>query len=319
MKVFLDTNVWSYVADHDAGDDLARAARHAGAEILVAPAIVDEVRELPNEQARRRVLQLITRPQWTRLMPDAYSECLELKAEISRLRPQWVLPNPNLREIRTLRYDWVRRSGGFWYRARAGILPAETDESVRQENEQRLAREDSYEMRRRLSVGNQQDGSTPLQHVAGLPDESTPGWNGDPVPYWRVPGLYVFWSELLVYTSPYRHWLDSELDVGAMLSDGASLSRLWLYEMSALAVPRQWIRGAFEFLQGWHRVTDGTPMDSQLSTHLVETDLFVSADRNFVRFAQRCKSDAPFDLARAQRVSAGRAGVDELLALLGSG
>jgi predicted nucleic acid-binding protein len=49
MKVFLDTNIWSYIADHLAGDDLARAARRAGAEVLVAPAIVDEAREPPND------------------------------------------------------------------------------------------------------------------------------------------------------------------------------------------------------------------------------------------------------------------------------
>jgi hypothetical protein len=315
MRLFLDTNVWSYVADCGAGSDLASAAMRSKAEIVVSPAVVDEATALPNEGARKRVLALVTDPQWKRLMPESFSESVEVKQEILRLRPAWKVASPKLAEVNRLRYDWVRRSGGFWHRAREGVAPKKTDESLRADREFEIAKGESYQIRQRL-VGARPAADTHLQHVAGLPDAGTPGWSGDPVHYWRVPSLYFFRSELLIYASPVREWIDAEVDVGAMMSDAASMNRLWLHEMDPHNVPRQWLRGAFEFLQAWHKVTDGTPGDSRLATHLAEVDQFVSADKNFVRFAERCRDEAPFRLAQARCVSGGRDGVDQLLALV---
>lgn len=316
MRIFLDTNAWSYIADHDAGEDLARASRASATKIAVSPGVVDEVRRLPLADVRKRVLTLLAEHQWTRLLPEAFSECNELKAEIRRLRPAWVIPAPKLSEINRLRYDWVRKKGGFWDRAGGCVRERETDESVRADRELRLAREESYQIRRRFSAVKKPGGETHLQYVAGMPSNGTPGWTGKPVEYWRVPSLHFFSSELLVYTSPAREWLDSEIDMGAMFVDAASMNRLWLHEMSPVAVPRQWLRGAFEFLQAWHKITDGTPGDSRLATHLVEVDHFISADKNFVRFAERCRAEAPFPTAIATRIHGGREGVDEILRLI---
>lgn len=316
MRLFLDTNVWSYFADHDAGADLVKAARQGGAQIVVSPTVVDELRELPFPEVRRRALKLITRAEWVRLMPDSFQECAQVKAEIARLRPDWLLPAPKLVELHRLRYDWVRRSRGFWDRARNDIAPVRTDESLRADREHRAARDQSYDIRKRVSTQKLQAGDTHLQHVAGVPEDGTLGWSGSPVAYWRLPSLYFFRSELFVYTSPAREWLDSEVDVAAMLSDAAAMNRLWLHEMDERAVTCQWLRGAFEFLQQWHTVTDGTPSDSRLATHLVEADRVVSADKNFVRFAARCRAEAPFRTAEAVRVPGGRDGVDETLRLV---
>ena len=135
-------------------------------------------------------------------------------------------------------------------------------------------------------------------------------------PLLAIASLHFFCSELIIYASPVREWLDSEIDVGAMFADSASMNHLWLHELNPAAVPRQWLRGAFEFLQAWHKITDGTPDDSKLATHLVEVDHFISADKNFVRFAERCRAEAPFPTAIATRISGGREGVDEILRLI---
>jgi len=317
MRVFLDTNIWSYVADWGAASELAAVIRESNVELAVSPAIVDEAMALPQEAARSRLLSVVTDPRWTRLMPEAFNECAEVKREIQRLRPEWIIAAPKLAEVNRLRYDWVRRTGGFWGRARTGALPLVSDESVRGDRESRLAREESYRIRQRVATnGRPAGGDTHLEHVAYIPANGTPGWNGNPVHYWRMPSLRFFRAELLIYASPVREWLDSEVDVVAMLGDAASMNRLWLHEMDPTAVPRQWLRGAFEFLQAWHKVTDGTPGDARLATHLVEVDWLVSADKNFVRFAERCRSEAPFPTAQAHRVAGGRAGVDALLTLI---
>ncbi|WP_198350314.1 hypothetical protein [Burkholderia ubonensis] len=59
----MDTKVWSYIADHQAEFDLAAAARASRVEIMVSPAVVDEVRQIPDAAARQRVLNAVTLPQ----------------------------------------------------------------------------------------------------------------------------------------------------------------------------------------------------------------------------------------------------------------
>ncbi|WP_058974545.1 PIN domain-containing protein [Pseudomonas syringae] len=312
MRFFLDTNIWSYIANEGAGSELAMRAREAGVEIVISPAVVDEVQRLPVPEARRKVIQLVTRKDWKRLMPEIFSECAEVKSEIIRLRPEWVIAEPKMAEFRRLRYDWARASGGFWDRARRETETPATNESIRRDEEERLAVEQSYAIRERMKKikpGSEEH----LQKVGHIPEAATPGWSGDPIPYWRVPSLHMFRAELQIYESAVREWLDSEIDVAAMLSSPGSMNRLWLHELDAVAVPRQWLRGAFEFLQAWHKVTTGTPGDSRLATHLVDADVIISADKNFVRFAERCRDEAPFSIGKTLRAQANRAGVDEVL------
>lgn len=315
MKFFLDTNIWSYIANQDAGAELAIAAHRARVDILISPAVVDEVKKLPMPEVRRKVVRLVTQSRWTRLMPESYSECMELKGEIRRLRPEWIINSPNMKNINRLRYEWVRRTGGYWDRAALEVIPLKTNETLRREREERLAVEQSFAIRQRMSKSKSQ-GATHLQEIGFLPELGTPGWRGTPVDYWRMPSLHFFNAELQVYASPIREWLDSEINVFAMLASSKSMNQLWLHELNPAAVPRQWLRGAFEFLQAWHKVTTGTPGDSRLATHLLDADVIVSADKNFVRFAERCRAEAPFKIGKTVQVSAERDGIDQLLQLI---
>ncbi|MEH6387090.1 MAG: PIN domain-containing protein [Pseudomonas profundi] len=312
MRFFLDTNIWSYIANEDAGRELAIRARKAGVQIVVSPAVVDEVQQLPVLEARRKVIRLLTEKDWKRLMPEVFNECAELKSEIRRLRPEWIIAEPNMREFNRVRYDWVRQSRGFWDRARREIDSPPMNEGVRREQEERLAVQQSFAIRERLKK-TKSGSETHLQHIGFIPEADTPGWTGKPVDYWRVPSLHLFKSELRIYESAISEWLDSEIDIPAMLSSPESMNRLWLHELDPESVPRQWLRGSFEFLQAWHKVTTGTPGDSRLATHLIDADVIISADKNFVRFAERCRKEAPFKIGKTLRAQANRAGVNEVL------
>ncbi|MGS1011171.1 type II toxin-antitoxin system VapC family toxin [Achromobacter anxifer] len=317
-RILLDTNIWSYVAELNMGDALSRAARIASAEILAAPTVVQELKQISNVGKRRAALTLVTRLDWKRLMPEAYSECMELKAEIRRLRPHWCILNPSLIEVHRLRYDWIKKSGGFWERARNDVPDRITDESIRAEKELELARSEATAIREKVKHSNQNVGAIHLQEVAHIPFDKL-GWNGTPVDYWRAPSLYSFSAELMIYASPYREWLDNEVDVMAMLADRRSMNRLWFHELDARNVPRQWMRGAFELLMAWHKITPGSPGDCSLATYLPDADVVVSADKNLVNFANRCYTDAPFKTAEAVKARGGEGAIQDLLEFIMKG
>jgi hypothetical protein len=316
MKVLFDSNVWRYVANQDAGAALELCALENDVHVVVVPALVFEARGLRDDPVRKAILKLLARRTWKRLMPEAFLEAQEIKTAIRRYRPEWLIRSPDLTEVNTLELDWMRDEGGFWSRAEEDIPPPLTTESLRGERELDLARQESQEIRKRVLQRKQALGSISLREAYGVPQSDLPGWQGKPVEYWRVPSLYHIQTELAVYASPYREWLDSEIDVAAIAASPESLTKLWYYEITPKDTPRQWVRGAFEFLQAFHKATTGNPADSQLSSHLLDVDVLVSADRNFVRFAEKCRADAAFAVAQAQLVAGGVNAVSELLALL---
>ena len=140
-----------------------------------------------------------------------------------------------------------------------------------------------------------------------------PGWDGTPVSAWRVAGLTISGYALRAKTHPFRDWLRAFVLFSETQKDHASWNHFWLHEVEEKRMPRFWISWAFEHLMAFRKVTNGTPCDIQLSTYLVGSDLVVSADKGFISSSRRCHSEAPFNIAQAHLIPAGRQGVEALL------
>jgi hypothetical protein len=313
MKVFLDTNIWRYIADAGAFSTLESTASYNGIELVVAPALVYEVSNFRDDSLRKKILKMIASPSMVRLMPEAYLEAEEIKKMVEKYRQDWLIQDPDYSEINRLIDDWKSIEHGFWSRMADDISPPVTNESQRGELEHQLAQKESKEIRRRMS-----DKKSMLPKDLDLKNVYFPlpvgqqGFEREVVEYWRVPSLYHFQAEFQIYASPYREWLDSFIDVSKVKAQSESLTELWYYQVSGYELPRQWVRGAFEYLQSFHKVTSGTPIDTQLSSHLIDVDVVMSADRNFIRFINQCRKDAPFSIAQEYLISGGADGVDEV-------
>jgi hypothetical protein len=314
MKVFLDTNIWRYIADAGAFNTLVETASNNGIELVVAPALVHEVRQLRDDTLRKEILKIITSPSLVRLMPEAYLEAEDIKKVMEKYRRGWLTQNPDGSECDLLIDDWTKIEGGYWGNAANDISPPATDESQRGELEHELAQQESKEIRARIN-----DKKSVLPVSLDLKKVYFPlaVENSEPdrelVEYWRAQSLYHFKTEFEIYTSPYREWLDYFIEVSKIESQSDSLAEMWYNEILSNELPRQWLRGAFEFLQCFHKITSGTPGDSQLSSHLVDVDVVMSADKNFIRFVKQCRKDAPFPIAQEYLISAGSTGVEEVI------
>lgn len=320
-RVLLDRNAWSYVADSGAGPDLLRAALRSHAEILVAPTVVFETLAIGDEQMRKRHMLLLTLPHWHRLMPDAYSKCMELLGEIKRLHPEWLRPQPDRERFRFQRHDWTRKKGGFWQIAREN--PAQLAEQLGikegwQKNLTDLARLEAQQWRDQFREDPSAE-NWRLHAVTGAPNFSVPGWNGDPVHLWRLAGWSTMMVALNIPGHPYSDWLLPEIDPQRLDPHAPSWGRFWFHEVDPHAMPRFWLQWAFRWLQGFQKYTPGTPADASLATYLPECDLFISADRNIIRNVIACKLDAPCPITDAQKIPGGTEGVDTVLKLIRSG
>lgn len=318
-RILLDTNVWSAFARDGVGSDLFRAVKTGDATLVVPPLVLYEALATPSAEARRRLVSLLTMRTWKRLMPEAYTQCLEIISEIKRLRPEWLRSQPDMQRFTKQRYDWTRKTGGLWERARFHTEETRTFLGIDDGWSRALleqARWGSQEQRRLVhSQGVRTIG--PLKNfTATFPDYSPEGIGNEPLQLWRVSAWSCTRKALEISRHPYRDWLAPFLDFDLIECSETSWNRFWLREIAEAEMPRLWLQWAFEMLQSTQKVTPGTPGDAALSNYLPECDLVISADANFIRNVARIRDDAPSYIPDAAYVSAGSGMVAETLALI---
>lgn len=92
-RVLLDTRAWRELIDADAVELLRKTAKRTTSHVLVAPGVVYEMLRTPDSDLRRRQIQAVTRQSWTRLMPEIFTECNDVRAVIGARRPEGCLPS----------------------------------------------------------------------------------------------------------------------------------------------------------------------------------------------------------------------------------
>jgi hypothetical protein len=304
IRVLLDSNIWRYFVDAGAVGRLVSAVQRSGRKLCVAPACLYEATDCGTPDLRKAILSAMTLPSWHRLMPEAFCEAEEIKSEIERCRPEWLRAKPNLKEWQALRHDWMRRYGGAWDRATNDPQLIQSVQGPTLE----LARAEARDLKEETSAWSSKWRTLPLMSFL-----ATDAPSEEPVEAWRHQGFRVFTKALSRAGHPYVEWLEGEVDLKLMLLDQASLRRFWLKDCQVENMPRQWLRWAFAFLQRMHKISDGTPVDSQLGTYLLDVDLFITADRILVGIAERCRAEAPFRIASARKTPGGDPGVEAAL------
>lgn len=316
MKVLLDTNVWRYLADSGRQSLLNSEAKRGGYEIAICPAIVNETLRIGDAGLRRKVVELQTRRCWHRLMPDSYLEFEDMKREIQRTHPDWMLPNPDKSAFRKLSYNWSRATGGWWSYVRENVDISASRLRPRDDLIINLARDQSREMRDAVLKSQKPMVGNWLSNLEGSwdVDGATMRFAG-----WRVYA-YTIWRNMFLSDVTTRQWMGCHIDIDRMLHGKPSdFFNFWHHEATAIALPREWLRAAVYAMQADRKVTDGNPLDATIGVHLVDVDLVVSADRNFVSMIKRCHEEAPFVTADAFLISGGDAGINQLFELLSEG
>ncbi len=276
---------------------------------MIAPAVLFEAAHSRDPSVRAALLSAMVDPTWKRLLPEAFSEALELKTEIRRLRSDWLRPNPQLGRYRALLHGWSKKNGGLWDR----ILTEAEALQLSDADYLHACREQAYRLREDAVKLPLSWRDADLKKTFGSLSMPLLGWDGSPFEPWRLDGLNVLTMAMKIDNHPTREWIEGEIDIEQMLFEQESLTRFWFHEVQSIRMPRHWLRWAFEFLHRLYRTNDGTPADTQIGTYLVDVDLMLSADQRFVAVAERCRMDAPFKIAKSLLIPGGDDAIQGLL------
>lgn len=314
QRLILDTNVWRYIVDDNAIPHLLKHTRKYDADILIAPSVLYEAMRSGDALLRQKLVSSMAMKKWCRLMPEAFSESQELLEEIRRVRPDWLKIPKQPQEFIQLRYDWSRRIGGFWDRARFNT-EQEASYISTSNGDLEIAREGARNRRDDLKNSSWKE-SHPLKHVwVDLPLRPA-GWGNKPVEAWRALGWMATGNAISRGDHPYREWLSDFVDLDKIQFDSTGWVKFWLFDIDLLRMPRAWLRWAFEHLQQFRKVTDGAPCDVQLATYLLDADCVVSADKTFIQLVERVRTEAPFTIARGICVPGGIPGIEALFEVM---
>ncbi len=314
-KVLLDTNIWRAITDARSAQELSLLCRSKGVQIVVAPCTVFETLRMGDVDLRNKIVRVQAASHWLRLMPEAFYECDEIIREVRRLHPEWLQPDPDLTKYDDIVRDWSRRTSigkrpdalGFWGRAK--IMPDLMASAVvdpRLEVARVETKEAQAQGKERLK------GPMQLTGLKGrLPSQQV----GSEIEAWRWPSLAAFFAHI-VDDGAYRDWLAPWLKIGPQFMDRQLWRKFWTEEAALASMPRQWLRWAFNYYQLYAKWSSGTPADEQLSSHLIDVDHVVSADRGFIRLVGDIGAQAPFEIANGHQVSGGIDGAEALISLI---
>lgn len=311
MRVLLDTNIWRYLVDTGYFDQLYKVTRQFGIRVVVAPSVVIETLRMSDSGLRKKIVRAQTLDCWERLMPEAYLQSEDVKREMIRLHPEWVLKNKKITQFKKLRYDWMRAKGGFWGKVSDNTDMVANRYRSSDASDLEKVRQQSRDVRSSvLDSGEGIVNTKSLNQIMG--SWTTSEGKKIVLDAWRVYAETI-WVNLLTQDSPMQQWIACEIEINLLLNYYAlDFVKFWESEVQAETVPREWLRFALYALQSERKVTDGNPTDSAIAVHLIDVDYFVSADKNFVGMVNQIRDEAPFRTAHGFLVGSGNEGMKRL-------
>lgn len=184
-RVLLDTNIWRYVVDNNGQDALLRLARDGCYNVQIAPGVLHETLRLNDAALRSSLVHLMTNVRFHRLIPEAYSESMEILQEIKRVRPVWLRERPDLRFYNRLKKDWSRKTGGFWVRCERSPESEARYVSRIEGDDMDQAKSKVREARKEM-IDSGWKSNPPMDKTLAAFNFPVPGWRGDTVEAWRI-------------------------------------------------------------------------------------------------------------------------------------
>jgi hypothetical protein len=306
QRLMLDTNIWSRLAEQGQQYQFNQLVRNKQVDVVMPPATLLEVLRTQDRQLRRAAPKLVCRRAWRRLRPEAQAEAAELVAEIRRLRPAWILDQPDLDAITGLERFWLRTIYDLALADAPQLLALNQVVGARERKEISDLQEDQQVRFRSdgffRSLEEAQEQFATLAVTPGPPgsrisrNAEADGWDpGTKVAPWRFDLLSVQWKALVLdpvrthitgQAATYADWVGAYVNLEAIRYSRRDFGHFILYEINEAHMPRTWLRRAVALIQHSMKLGHGNPVDAQLASYLVDADLFITNDKRYARILE---------------------------------
>jgi hypothetical protein len=312
MRVALDTNIWSYLADSGEVAKFDARAAAAGLRIVTPPSILLEVLYTRDPGRRMAIVDALCSGRRLRPPTEAQAMCEEVIAEIRRLHPEWLRRMPDTAEVASLNSFWTKR---IWREARHRASATRVDGAER-------SHQDLITRNQRTNASNAEAEAFDILDLNALVASPQPGdalkgrgWRDErPVALWRAENAVLYWYQVIVVgsraivtkeDSTFTDWVGAYVDLRELRRHEDEFFAMWLYDVNAKAVLRNWVAWAIVWAQMQRKVEQSGAIDAQHSAYLCDCDVFLTADKRFAHALNIVADQAPAPVATTRLVSAG--------------
>jgi hypothetical protein len=293
MRLYLDTNVYSMLAERGDASAVRSLFRSRGVEVLVSGLNLLEIWAIPSRRDQRReadaLLEVATEFEG---LPLAYRHCREVLAELRHLRPEWVRRIVHYRKARAFLAGHLDE----WHRFRDGWLPDPGAYAAYRRDAE--AGGSASRAVQRLERSSRLKNDLNLWLVATTQDSAQAVARrdlNDPEQAWRIECLQV-WHNAIVNQEPasrdYIDYLGPYLRPEAF-ADKRKTADFWLREVDATRMPLNRSSGLAHYFQLAHKITHGNPGDILHTCYLLDVDVFVTADTAFANVLSEVQRRVP--------------------------
>ncbi len=293
MILYFDTNVYDLLVKQAETETSALNGylRRQGHIVLVSLDNIGETARISQAEKRQQqygVIRIIGRKLCS---PFSYLQAEEVRHEIERCRPQWLVPLPKVGNIESLLRDQKR----IWKMLQKKGTLDKLDWSVPIEALKRVIASSVHLSKTLRKV---QLNSESLKFKG--PDPTMQALI-DSLPYaeqwWRMESQGVWWEALhgALTTRDYCDWLLPYVRIEDILPE--DWLYFWLRDVSADAVPRNRIQGLAHHYQTLFPIKAGNVMDTNHAAYLLECDAFFTRDNDFFGVLTKVISDMKIKVA----------------------
>jgi hypothetical protein len=318
MRVALDTNIWSYLADASAVAEFDARAATAGLRVVTPPSILLEVLYTRDPARRRAIVEALCSGRRIRPPSEAQTMCEEVIAEIRRLHPEWLRRMPDTAEVASLNSFWTKR---IWREARDRAREARVD-GVERRHQELITRN---QRNNTLKARDQGFDIHDLNALLAKPEDGDAlrgrGWRDErPAAMWRAENALLYWFQVVIVGSravvtredaTFADWVGAYVDLRELRRHEDEFFAMWLYDVETNAMLRNWVAWAIVWAQMQRRVEESGAIDAQHSPYLCDCDVFLTADKRFAHALNIVAEQAPAPIGKTRLVSGGSRNIVE--------
>ncbi|MGA7669712.1 MAG: hypothetical protein WBW04_04780 [Nitrolancea sp.] len=292
-RVYLDTNVFRFIERCDEATAVREFLDSNGLRVTANDHHLTETYAIRDDDLREQAMKTITEvaTNFARV-PDTFLHADELLAEVRRCRPRGLCRRAEEASLIPIHLKNHRMK---WKEAKA--QPRYVPSSFQTYKHDSDAGKKHFTIHQKvLRSARLHDESVALVSAGGSSfDLVTTGYETDEEKYWRTSSLSV-WSNALVLRLPasrdYADWVAPYVDTRLLREP--DYSRFWLHEVKARNMPRNHITCLAEFFQLDHKIdAGGNSEDSLHAGYILESDVFLTADRRFFSVLETIKARHP--------------------------